>query len=82
MIKVNIGNNLKRSSITLPHNTTLRGAFEQAGVEIGSGMISMDGSFLSPGDLNKTFADFGFDGTPGKDRLSLLVIVKADNANQ
>lgn len=80
MIKVNVGSNLKRTSVTVPHNTTLRGAFEQAGIEVGSGMVSLDGSFLNPGDMNKTFADFGFDGTPGKDRASLISVVKADNA--
>lgn len=80
MLKVIIGNNLKRSTETYTPDTTLRMALEQAGVDYTVGMATLDGSTLGPGDLNKTFAEFGYDGSEGHDRASLLVVVKADNA--
>lgn len=75
MIKVTIGNNLKRSTETFTHDTTLRAAMEQVGIDYTSGLTTMDGSTLGPGDLNKTFAEFGFDGTPGHDKCFLLNVV-------
>lgn len=80
MIRVTIGNNLKRSSENYTHDTTLRAAMEQAGIDYTIGMTTLDGSTLGPGDLNKTFADFGYDGTEGHDKCFLLNVVKADNA--
>ena len=80
MIRVTIGNNLKRYSEYYTPDTTLRAAMEQAGIDYTSGMTTLDGSTLGPGDLNKTFADFGYDGTEGHDKCFLLNVVKADNA--
>lgn len=80
MIRVTIGNNLKRSAYNLDPNTTLRAAMEQAGVDYSTGMTTLDGSALGPGDLNKTFAELGFDGREGCDKCFLLNVVKADNA--
>jgi len=80
MIRVTIGNNLKRSAENFTPDTTLRAAMEQVGVDYTGGMTTLDGSTLGPGDLNKTFADFGYDGTEGHDKCFLLNVVKADNA--
>lgn len=80
MIRVTIGNNLKRSSENYTPDTTLRSAMEQAGIDYTTGMTTLDGSTLGPGDLNKTFAEFGYDGTEGHDKCFLLNVVKADNA--
>lgn len=80
MIRVTIGNNLKRSPENYTPDTTLRSAMEQAGIDYTTGMPTLDGSTLGPGDLNKTFADFGYDGTEGHDKCFLLNVVKADNA--
>ena len=80
MIRVTIGNNLKRSSENYTPDTTLRSAMKQAGIDYTTGMTTLDGSTLGPGDLNKTFADFGYDGTEGHDKCFLLNVVKADNA--
>ena len=80
MIRVTIGNNLKRSSENYTPDTTLRDAMEQAGIDYTTGMTTLDGSTLGPGDLNKTFAEFGYDGTAGHDKCFLLNVVKADNA--
>lgn len=80
MIKVTIGNNLKKDSVIIDENTTLRTSLEDAGIDYTRGVMHLDGSSLNPGDLNKTFAEFGFDGTPGHDKCFLLNVVKADNA--
>jgi len=76
MIKVTMGNNVKRTSEILDENTTLREALEEAEIDYTRGIMNLDGSTLSPGDLDKTFADFGI-----KEKCYLLNVVKADNAN-
>lgn len=80
MIRVTIGNNLKRTNENFTPDTTLRAALEQAGVDFATGMITLDGAVLNPGDLNKTFADFGYDGTEDHNKCQLRVVAKADNA--
>ena len=75
MIKVTIGNNVKRKTEILDENTTLRQAAEDAEIDYSRGTMNLDGSSLSPGDLDKTFADFGI-----TEKCFLLNVVKADNA--
>lgn len=75
MIKVTIGNNLSRQSVIIDETTTLRTALEENGIDYSVGMTSLDGSTLAPGDLDKTFADFGI-----TEKCYLLNVVKADNA--
>jgi len=76
MIKVVMGNNVKRTDeVLLPPNTILREALESAGIDYTRGVMNLDGSPLSPGDLDKTFADFGI-----VQKCFLLNVAKADNA--
>ena len=75
IIRVTISNNLEKKRVTLDDSTTLRQAFEQNGVEYASGMPTLDGSPLKPGELDKTFADFGI-----AEQCFLRSVVKADNA--
>jgi hypothetical protein len=75
MIKVTIGNNVKRGDEILDRNTTLREALDNAGIDYTRGIMNLDGSTLNPGDLDKTFADFGI-----TEKCFLLNVVKADNA--
>ena len=75
MIKVTMGNNVKRTSKILDENTTLREALEDAEIDYARGVINLDGSSLNPGDLDKTFADFGI-----TEKCYLLNVIKADNA--
>lgn len=77
MIKVTIGNNVKRESVIIDENTTLRSALEANGVDYTRGVMHLDGSSLNPGDLDKTFAQHGI-----KEKCFLLNVVKADNAHQ
>lgn len=75
MIKVTIGNNLKRENVIIDENTTLRAALEANGVDYSRGVMHLDGSSLQPGDLDKTFDALGI-----KEKCFLLNVVKADNA--
>ncbi len=75
MIKVFVGNNIRRNAVIIDENTTLRATLEDAGVDYTVGTTSLDGSSLAPGDLDKTFADFGV-----TEKCYLLNVVKVDNA--
>jgi hypothetical protein len=76
MIKVTVGNNVKRDNVIVEAATTLRTVLENAGIDYaGRGVIHLDGASLQPGDLDKTFADFGI-----TEKAYLLQITKADNA--
>lgn len=75
MVKVTVGNNLKRETVIEDPNTTLRTVLERAGVDYRRGITTLDGSTLNPGDLDKSFADHGI-----TEKCFLLNVVKADNA--
>lgn len=75
MIKVTVGNNIKREQVIVQSDTTLRTCLEDNGIDYTRGVMHLDGSSLVPGDLDKTFADFGI-----TDKCFLLNVVKADNA--
>lgn len=75
MIKVVVGNNVKRESVIVDGSTTLRAVLENAGIDYTRGVMHLDGSSLNPGDLDKTFAQFGI-----TEKCFLLNVVKADNA--
>lgn len=75
MIKVIVGNNLNRTPVIIDENTTLRACLENSGIDYSRGSMHLDGSTLAPGDLDKTFAQFGV-----TEKCFLLNVVKADNA--
>ena len=75
MIKVTIGNNVKRNTVIIDEATTLREALEDEGIDYSRGTLNLDGSSLSPGDIDKTFASLNI-----KEKCFLLNVVKADNA--
>lgn len=75
MIKVTVGNNVKHESVIIDPNTTLRTVLEDNHVYYTRGFMTLDGSPLQPGDLDKTFAQFGITSP-----CYLLNVVKADNA--
>lgn len=75
MIKITVGNNMKRTNKIVDENTTLRAVLEEADIDYTRGVMHLDGSSLNPGDLDKTFANFGI-----TEKCFLLNVVKADNA--
>ena len=75
MVKVYVGNNVKRTPVMVPENTTLRKVLEDAQIDYSVGMTSLDGATLKAGDLDKTFKDYGISET-----CYLLNTAKAVNA--
>ena len=75
MIKVIVGNNVKRETLIVDSTTTLRTVLEDAGIDYTRGVMHLDGSSLNPGDLDKTFAQHGI-----TEKCFLLNVVKTDNA--
>ena len=73
MIKVVVGNNVKRETVIVDANTTLRTVLEDANVDYTRGVMHLDGSSLNPGDLDKTFASLGI-----TEKCYLLNVVQAD----
>lgn len=75
MIRVTVGNNLKRSAVVVPPTTTLRQVLVEAGIDFNLGTTNLDGDALTPDELEMTFADHGV-----TDSCYLLNVAKADNA--
>ena len=75
MIKVTIGNNVKRESKFIDEETTIRTALEDSEIDYTRGSINLDGAPLGPGEFDKSFADFGI-----TEKCYLLQVVKTDNA--
>lgn len=75
MVKIIVGNNVKRETVIVDDATTLKAVLEDQGIDYTRGTMHLDGAPLQPGDLNKTFHQMGV-----TDRAFLLNVVKADNA--
>jgi hypothetical protein len=73
MVSIIVGNNVKRETKIVSETATLRQTLEDAGIDYTRGAMHLDGAPLQPGDLDKTFADFGV-----SERAYLLNVVKAD----
>lgn len=75
MVKVMVGNNVNRNAVIVDSTVTLRDVLKKAGIDYTRGTMHLDGAPLAPGDLDKTFEDFGV-----KEECWLLNVIKADNA--
>ena len=77
MIRVFCGTNSNMNPVELvdPNTTTPRMMFEQANIDYARGTVSIDGSNLKVGEIDKTFAELGV-----TDTCFLVSVVKADNA--
>lgn len=75
MIKVTVGNNVQRKSTIVDSSTTLRQVLDASQIDYTRGSMHLDGAPLQPGDLDKTFAQFGI-----TEQCYLLNVVKTDNA--
>ena len=80
MINITIAINMKRETVLADEYSTVREVLESKHFDITKGLLHMDSAPINPGDLNKTFAELGYDGTPNKDRAFLSLVTKADNA--
>ena len=75
MVKVCVGNNVKRDNVIVDSNVTLRSVLEDANIDYTKGTMHLDGATLQPGDLDKTLDQMGI-----TEKCFLLNVVKADNA--
>ena len=75
MIKVTVGNNVKREAKIVESSATLRAVLEDAGIDYTRGVVHLDGASLRPGDMDKTFAQLGV-----TESCYLIQVAKADNA--
>ena len=75
MITIKIGNNLERKTVIVDENTTVRNALESNGIDYSTGVTTLDGAPLRPGDMDKSFAQFGI-----TEKCTLVNVLKADNA--
>ena len=73
MIKVTVGNNLTRKTVTIDPEMTIRQLLDEQG--INGGVLTLDGCYLEHSDLDRSFSDYGV-----VESAVLLSIVKADNA--
>jgi len=75
MVQVIVGNNVKRETVVVSPETTLRTVLEENNIDYARGVMHLDGASLNPGDLDKSFATLGI-----TEKCYLLNVVKADNA--
>lgn len=75
MIQVNYGNNMKKETAIVDEHTTIRQFLEDVGIDYSKGQTNLDGAQLKPGEIDKTFADFGI-----TTKCFLFNVVKLDNA--
>lgn len=75
MIKVILGTNTNRKSITVDPNRTIKSVLDEQNIHYATGILQLDGATLQPGEINKTFADFNI-----TESCYLISVVKADNA--
>ena len=76
MVIVNISTNaVHHDPAFVDEMTTVRTVLESNGINYSRGITALDGSPLGPGDMDKTFHDFGI-----TQECWLTNVVKADNA--
>ena len=75
MIKVTVGTNTRRTSVIVAPNRTLRSVLEDQEIDYSTGTLHLDGSTVTPGQLDKTFAELGI-----TEKCFLISVVKADGA--
>lgn len=75
MVKITVGNNMKRIPVIVEDDATPRQVFEQNDIDYSHGMSTLDGATLGPGDLDKTFSQLGI-----TEKGFLYNVAKLDNA--
>jgi hypothetical protein len=75
IIKVTIGTNTERKTVTVDNNESIKKVLTDNAVNYASCVIHLDGMPLNVSELNGTFADLNI-----TDECSLLAVVKASNA--
>lgn len=74
MLRVTVGNNVKKCNVIVSPEATPRQVFEENGIDYTKG-AALDGATLMAGEMDKTFADFGVG-----ESCFLTAVTKQDNA--
>ena len=74
MIKIIVGTNTEKKTLIVEPTRTLGSVLEEAETDYTTGSLHLDGATLKPGDLDKTFADFGI-----TEKCYLINVVKSDS---
>lgn len=75
MINLKVGNNIESNNIIVSDDTTIRQAFEQAGIRMGNGLVSLDGANVSSDKFDTPLSALGVSR-----EASLMSIAKLANA--
>lgn len=75
MINITLITNNGRHTEPISEDNTIREILDANHVNYAASVVQLDGCALRPGDMDKTFADFGI-----TDNCYLTAVVKADNA--
>lgn len=73
MIRVIIGTNTNRRSITVDPSRTLKSVLDENGIDYSTGGIHLDGLAVGGEGLNKSFTDHGI-----SEDCILIAVVKGD----
>lgn len=71
MITVIVNNRTSCREIDIDENMTLRAFLTAYVSDCANCLVAINGSSLTYDDLDRTFASFGYDGTPGHDKCFL-----------
>jgi hypothetical protein len=74
-IKVTIGTTTDRFDVIVPSDETIKETLENSDVMWEAANIHIDGAQLMPGDINKTYEDFGIE-----EECRIIAVVKTNNA--
>lgn len=75
MIKVTLINNVGPTEVLARETDTIRDVLESEHVDYSRGYMSIDGSPLRPGDMDKTFSELGIET-----KCFLANVAKTNNA--
>lgn len=75
MVRVIVSSNTSRKTEIVNESKTIREVLDDAQINYAATTVHLDGSPLRPGDIDKSFDDFGI-----SESCYLTAIVKADNA--
>lgn len=77
IVSVTVRNNVTSKTVNVSSGTTVREIFNEAGMDYATGVVSIDGSSLPTGAIDKSLDDLGITSP----RCFVMVTTKADNAS-
>lgn len=77
MVKLTVSNNTKKNDVIVPVTTTLRAAAQQAGVNLGSGGMYLNGELINQSYLDDTLESLH---VQDETEAVLIAVKNADSA--